>query len=341
MTRQVSSPGLKSFQIHFLVKKFLPLLAFTLSSGVASAQLGLGTNNADPSAILDLSSTTKGLLIPRMTEAQRLALSTPPNIPANGLMVYQTDLASGVYVYTTAGWSNVGSGGTPGGAAGGDLTGTYPNPTIASYAITTAKIASNAVTNATIADDAVTTRKIVNSSIITAKLANNAVTPGKISGSGATSGDVLTYDGTNVSWAAPSGSTAMAANVETMSITGTTPSIAVTDLDTRFILMDRGGEGVSNAIPNTSTVNNPSKLSIIIPSASSYPKGTVLRFMTFNTSGGTSPSGAIWLTSPSSSVITRLASASGSVNTERNFTAAAFNGFELMSDGVSTWYLLP
>src|SRR5699024_10343107 len=48
---------------------------------------GIGTATPDASALLDLSSTTKGLLLPRMTSLQREAIPSP--VP--GLMIYNTD----------------------------------------------------------------------------------------------------------------------------------------------------------------------------------------------------------------------------------------------------------
>jgi hypothetical protein len=58
------------------------------------------TQNAHNSAMLDVYSTSKGFLAPRMTSAQRLAISSP----AEGLLVYDTD-DNAFYMYGNSGWT--------------------------------------------------------------------------------------------------------------------------------------------------------------------------------------------------------------------------------------------
>jgi len=58
-----------------------------------SGQVGIGTSNPDPSAALDVSSDSKGLLVPHMTRSQRLGIDKP----ATGLLIYQQDDSTGFY----------------------------------------------------------------------------------------------------------------------------------------------------------------------------------------------------------------------------------------------------
>jgi len=64
-----------------------------------SAQQGVSINIAgappDNSAMLDVSSINRGLLVPRMTEAQKMAIVSP----ANGLLIFQTDNSIGFWYY--------------------------------------------------------------------------------------------------------------------------------------------------------------------------------------------------------------------------------------------------
>jgi hypothetical protein len=89
-----------TFQNH---KTFL-LLFFFLLSFAGNAQIGIGTTTPNASSILDVSSTTQGLLAPRMTTVQRNAITTP----ADGLLVYDTDLKFFFYyISSTATWTPI------------------------------------------------------------------------------------------------------------------------------------------------------------------------------------------------------------------------------------------
>lgn len=59
-----------------------------LCPGIGNAQVGIGTSNPSPSAMLEVKSTSKGLLIPRLTTAQRDAISSPER----GLIIYNSSL---------------------------------------------------------------------------------------------------------------------------------------------------------------------------------------------------------------------------------------------------------
>lgn len=88
------------------IKKVLHacFLFFILITTNMFAQVGIGTVNPDASSVLDVSSTTQGLLTPRMTTAQRTAIVSP----ANGLMVYDTDLhAFNYYDSSNSSWNKV------------------------------------------------------------------------------------------------------------------------------------------------------------------------------------------------------------------------------------------
>ncbi|MBS1754375.1 MAG: tail fiber domain-containing protein [Ferruginibacter sp.] len=90
------------------MKKLLPLFLFLLVAGMSRSQnVGIGTTTPDASAQLDISSTTSGLLAPRMTKAQRDAIATP----ATGLLIYQTNNTAGFYYYDGSTWKMITSGG--------------------------------------------------------------------------------------------------------------------------------------------------------------------------------------------------------------------------------------
>ena len=80
----------------------LVLALWLLKPGLAQTIITdvLADSSEQSSAILDVRSTSKGLLTPRMTSAQRLAIGSP----AEGLIVYQTDQRKGFYFWNGNNW---------------------------------------------------------------------------------------------------------------------------------------------------------------------------------------------------------------------------------------------
>jgi predicted DNA-binding antitoxin AbrB/MazE fold protein len=88
-------------------KLVLSVLVLFLVVSISAQSVGINSDGSAPdaSAMLDVKSTSKGFLSPRMTAAQRGAIESP----ATGLMVYQTDATAGYYYYNGASWNQLGS----------------------------------------------------------------------------------------------------------------------------------------------------------------------------------------------------------------------------------------
>jgi uncharacterized protein (TIGR02145 family) len=89
-------------QINTMEKKIIVLVL--LLSAVSFAQVGIGTLTPDASAVLDVSSSTKGLLPPRLTTEQRNAMTNP----TAGLAIYNSTLDC-LEIYNGVRWLNHGS----------------------------------------------------------------------------------------------------------------------------------------------------------------------------------------------------------------------------------------
>jgi hypothetical protein len=87
----------------------LPLFLFVITTYAqtntfpSSGAAGIGTTSPNASSLFEVKSTSKGVLIPRMTQKQRNAIISP----ATGLLIYQTDNTPGFYYFNGASWTAV------------------------------------------------------------------------------------------------------------------------------------------------------------------------------------------------------------------------------------------
>ncbi len=80
-------------------------LFMALATYINAQSVGVNSTNPHASAVLDISSTTKGMLVPRMTTAQRTAIASP----ATGLLVFDTNLNQFLF-YNGAAWTAIPTG---------------------------------------------------------------------------------------------------------------------------------------------------------------------------------------------------------------------------------------
>ena len=122
------------------MKKLFSVLLLTFFLPQASnAQVGIGTNTPSPSAQLDVASTERGFLPPRMTSAQRDLIATP----ATGLLIFQTDNTPGYYFYNGTAWVSLGTTGSQSQSSVPFHQSYYANITTTSATLATLNLTAN------------------------------------------------------------------------------------------------------------------------------------------------------------------------------------------------------
>src|SRR5580692_4355615 len=121
------------------------LFSFTFLTTKSFAQTVVVTDNSayvtgQASSVLDVYSVSKGFLAPRMTTAQRIAISAP----AEGLLVYQTDGVKGFYFYTNGAWTSLAASGASWSLTGNSGT-IYPTNFLGTTDLKSLRFRTNAI----------------------------------------------------------------------------------------------------------------------------------------------------------------------------------------------------
>lgn len=116
------------------IMKWMAFIAmvFVATTVVTAQRVGIGTTTPDPSSVLDVKSTNKGILIPRMSTAQRKSILNPEE----SLMVYDTTTKN--YWFYSEGWKCLASNSMVSDSAFiiGKQAGTIPQIYISNQALT-------------------------------------------------------------------------------------------------------------------------------------------------------------------------------------------------------------
>jgi hypothetical protein len=98
-------------------KIFFAIIASTGFTASVAQSIGVNTLTPHPKAVLDVVSSDKGVLLPRITETARTTMFPASDTTAKGMLVYQHDNNSGFYYYTGYAWNYIGNSIIPQGSA--------------------------------------------------------------------------------------------------------------------------------------------------------------------------------------------------------------------------------
>ncbi|AHJ99809.1 hypothetical protein [Hymenobacter swuensis] len=195
--------------LRFQVLAAAALATGSFSANAQTGSVGIGVATPNSSAVLDVSSTTKGILVPRLTSAQRTAISSP----AQGLLVFQTDGTQPGFYYNASTTSTANWLWLPDKAGAGDNLG---NGT----ATTAVKLAGNTLSNNGTGGISITDAGQVT-------VTGNSVVTGNstVSGNSSTTGNSVVSGSGNVGGSLAVGTTAAAASSAALEVSSTSKGL--------------------------------------------------------------------------------------------------------------------